>query len=68
MWRDHPFSQRNNTTEWAAVGLEAPGTGVWTKFDKGVVNKRDLHKIVGGGRVGGSDLSANYDYSFRYVL
>ena len=49
MWRDHPFSQRNNTTEWAAVGLEATGKGVWTKFDKGVVNKRDLHKIVGGG-------------------
>ena len=52
MWRDHPFSQRNNTTEWAVVELETTGKrGGWTKFDRGFVNKRDLHRIVGGGGV-----------------
>ena len=42
MWRDHPFSQRNKTTERAVgVGVggdkEEGGGGGWTKFEKGGV-------------------------------
>ena len=39
MWRDHPFSQRNRTTE-RTVGMEVGGDrdvgrGGWTTFEKG---------------------------------
>ena len=51
MWRDHPFSQRNMTTERAMGGWELEVTGkwgrVWTKFERGVGNKAGLHKITG---------------------
>ena len=39
MWRDHPFSQRNKTTE-RAVGVwvgDDKEEGGWTKFKKGGV-------------------------------
>ena len=43
MWHDHPFSQRNRTTE-RTVGVEVGGdreVGVtgWTKFEKGSGSK-----------------------------
>ena len=39
MWCDHPFSQRNRTTErtvWVGVAgnREVEGGGNWTKFEK----------------------------------
>ena len=42
MWHDHPFSQRNKTTERVA-GVEVGGDreGGWTKFEKGVVGKME---------------------------
>ena len=60
MWRDHPFSQRNKTTEWAdgvvtggdrEGGMWAgQGGGVLTKPEKGGVdNIGGLHEIVGLG-------------------
>ena len=52
MWRDHPFSQRNRTTDrtLGGWGLEVTGKlggGAWTKFEKrGVGNiGGGLHKI-----------------------
>ena len=40
MWSDHPFSQRNRTTERTVkVGVGGDrgvgGQGSWTKFEKG---------------------------------
>ena len=37
IWPDHPFSQRNRTTERAVGwggGVEVTGKGGWTKFEK----------------------------------
>ena len=50
MWHDHPFSQRNKTTE-RALGLWVGGNrkGGWTQFEKGGRQYRwDLHEIGGG--------------------
>ena len=54
-WCDHPFSQRNKTTEWAVedgVGGNKEGRG-WTKFEKSRGRQyrggQGLHKIGGGG-------------------
>ena len=49
MWHDHPFSQRNKTTE-RALGLWVGGNrkGGWTQFKKGGRQYRwDLHEIGG---------------------
>ena len=36
MWFDHPFNQRNRTTERVmGVGFEGDREGGWTKFEKG---------------------------------
>ena len=36
MWRDHPFSQRNKTTEEEVeVGVLGSRDGGWTKLEKG---------------------------------
>ena len=40
MWHDHPFSQRNKTTERAVVvgvGGDRKGSGAGQNFKKGVV-------------------------------
>ena len=40
MWHDHPFSQRNRTTEKTGGGVggerELGGGGGWTKYEKQV--------------------------------
>ena len=64
MWHNHPFSQRNKTTE-RAVGLGVwmrQGKGIWTKFEK-----------VGVGNIGGTLYQlwiqkplVLWTYNFRY--
>ena len=52
MWCDHPFAQRNKTTERAEgleVGEDMGGGGGWTKFEKGGGNIGGLHNIRGLG-------------------